>query len=248
VSVEAWKSFFDAATVILLFLTFLAGAGVLLTGNVINRRQESKLHQFDKDLTIAKTGLAKQQERAATAEGLIALADQHAEEAKAKAEAFRLDIAKANKAAEDERMARVKLQEHVAWRTIPPAEIARIGSKLSAHQGIRINVGTLAGNEEAVSFSEDIANIIKAAGWTFPGVTPYGNVGVQRTGLRISTTRDAPSRTAAQDLKAELDELGFDPKYDESDKVTEGGGAGIYVFVELRPRMVPVQKSIPIKP
>ncbi len=242
-SVEALKSFFDSAAVVLLFLTFLAGMGVLLTGNVINKRQESKLHQFDKDLTAAKSDLAKQQERAATAEGRIALADQHAEEAKAKAEEFRLDIAKANKAAEDERMARVKLQERVAWRTISPTEIARIGSKLRIHQGIHIYVGTLAGNEEAVSFSEDIADIIKAAGWTFPGVTPYGNLGVQRTGLRISTTRDAQSRAAAMALRAELDQLGFSPRYDEADKVTEGGGAGIYVLIELRQRFVPVQKS-----
>jgi hypothetical protein len=45
VSVESWKSFFDVATVALLFLTFLAGAGVLLTGNIINERQSKQLRQ-----------------------------------------------------------------------------------------------------------------------------------------------------------------------------------------------------------
>ena len=44
-SVEAWKSAFDIATVVLLFLTFAAGAGVLITGNIINKRQTGKLHQ-----------------------------------------------------------------------------------------------------------------------------------------------------------------------------------------------------------
>jgi len=34
-TVEAWKSLFDVLTVALLGLTFLAGAGVLITGNII---------------------------------------------------------------------------------------------------------------------------------------------------------------------------------------------------------------------
>jgi hypothetical protein len=98
-SVEGWKSLFDLATVVLLFLTFAAGSGVLITGNIINKRQEGKLHQFDVDLTGAKTELAKQQERAAKAEASIALAGQHAAEANTKAEGFRLEIAQANEAA-----------------------------------------------------------------------------------------------------------------------------------------------------
>jgi hypothetical protein len=99
VSVEGWKSLFDTATVVLLFLTFAAGAGVLFTGNIINKRQEGKLHRFDVDLTGAKTELAKQQERAAKAEASIALAAQYAAEANTKAEGFKLEIAQANEAA-----------------------------------------------------------------------------------------------------------------------------------------------------
>jgi hypothetical protein len=64
-SVDSLKSIFDIATVVLLFLTFLAGAGVLITGNIINVRQAGQLRQFDKDLTEAKTELGKQQVRAA---------------------------------------------------------------------------------------------------------------------------------------------------------------------------------------
>lgn len=126
-SVESLKSIFDIAAVALLFLTFAAGAGVLITGNIINRRQEEKLRKFDGDLTAAKTDLAIQQERAANADarakdadariaeaqrgsaeaseratkaqGSLALAEQHSAEANAKAEGFRLDIAKANERA-----------------------------------------------------------------------------------------------------------------------------------------------------
>ncbi len=67
-SVELWKSIFDWATVILIACTVVSGAGALITGDIISRRQEAKLRQFDKDLTGAKTELGKQQERAAEAE------------------------------------------------------------------------------------------------------------------------------------------------------------------------------------
>lgn len=67
-TVEFWKSLFDGFAVVLLFLTFVAGAGALITGRIINQRQEATLRQFDADLTKARTDLASQQERAAQAE------------------------------------------------------------------------------------------------------------------------------------------------------------------------------------
>jgi hypothetical protein len=60
-SVETCKSLFDVLAVVLLGFTFFAGAGVLITGNIINQRQQEKLGILSGDL-------AKQQERAAKAE------------------------------------------------------------------------------------------------------------------------------------------------------------------------------------
>jgi hypothetical protein len=118
-TVESWKSVCDVLAVALLFLTFLAGTGVLFTGNIINGRQTQRLRTFDADLTAAKTELATQQTRAAKAEGNIALATQHAADADAKAEGFRLDIAKANEESE-------KAQAQVAGAT---AEAAKASAK-----------------------------------------------------------------------------------------------------------------------
>ena len=67
-TVEGLKTVFDWIAVILVFLTFAAGVGVLITGNIINERQAEQIKQFDKGLTDAKTELGKQQERAAKAE------------------------------------------------------------------------------------------------------------------------------------------------------------------------------------
>jgi hypothetical protein len=67
-SLEAWKSVFDWGGVLLLALTFVFGAGALITGGKINDLQAVKLREFDKELTDAKIELGKQQERAAQAE------------------------------------------------------------------------------------------------------------------------------------------------------------------------------------
>ena len=62
-SVESLKSFFDVASLVLLFATAVTGTGVLITGHIINKRQAVQLRQFDNDLTESKIKLGKQQER-----------------------------------------------------------------------------------------------------------------------------------------------------------------------------------------
>jgi hypothetical protein len=63
-TVEGLKTTFDWMAVILLFFTFAAGVGVLITGNVINERQAEKLRKFakdlkDKDLEIEQEKMAR---------------------------------------------------------------------------------------------------------------------------------------------------------------------------------------------
>ena len=118
-TVEGWKAIFDVVAVTLLFLTFGAGVGVLVTGNVINKRQEQHLHQFDKDLTDAKIALGQQQERAAQAERAAA---------------------EAKKATEAERLARLELEKLVSWRTISPEKREEIGLRLKEFKGVRIHI------------------------------------------------------------------------------------------------------------
>jgi multidrug efflux pump subunit AcrA (membrane-fusion protein) len=187
-SVEVWKSFFDLAAVILLFLTFLAGAGVLFTGNVINRRQAAQLKQFDSDLTRAKSDLASQQERAAKAEGNIALAEQHSAEANAKAEGFRLEIAKAN-----EESARAQAQVAGARADAAKAnlELARLKlpRQLSAEQQksvVAVLVAwprqrfsfSVSGDSEALDLLTILRGVLKCSGWVQEPPVGFGDINI----------------------------------------------------------------------
>jgi len=79
VPLENWKTIFETGGVILLGLTFLFGAGALITSRKVNELQAQQLREFDKDLTTAKMDLAKQQERAAHADERAAHADERAD-------------------------------------------------------------------------------------------------------------------------------------------------------------------------
>lgn len=61
---ELAKAIFDWTAVVLVGLTFMVGAGALISGNVLNKRQAAKLRQFEMDLE-------KQRERAANAEAAL---------------------------------------------------------------------------------------------------------------------------------------------------------------------------------
>jgi hypothetical protein len=67
-SLEGWKALFEIGGVILLFLTFVFGAGALITSNRINSRQEVHLREFNKQLTDAQQEIGIAKERAAELE------------------------------------------------------------------------------------------------------------------------------------------------------------------------------------
>jgi hypothetical protein len=68
-SIEAWKSIFDWATVVLIAFTVFSGAGALITGNIIGKRQEAIQMKFEKELADAKKALGSQEERVETLRG-----------------------------------------------------------------------------------------------------------------------------------------------------------------------------------
>lgn len=201
-AVEALKSFFDIATVVLLFLTFLAGAGVLLTGNVINKQQAAQLHQFDSDLTHAKTELGKQQERAAKAEAQIASADAASKdavakvaiaearvaEASAKAESFRLDIARAEEAASQ---AKAQVAQATAEAAKANLELAKIKSPrsvtdplalteaLKAFGGTEYLIVGCFQDQDSIDLLKQIDQVLTDAGWKrgkIPSQNSFGDI------------------------------------------------------------------------
>jgi len=145
------------------------------------------------------------------------------------------------KEAEDEHMARVRLQERVAWRTIQPSDIASIGLRLRSHHGIQVFIGTVANNEEAIALSDDLTELVNTARWSQarPAIA-FTYTGEQVIGLDIFATRDEPTRAAAHDLSRELGRLKLSAPVTDTDRPGFVTGAGMYIRIGLRPRIGPL--------
>jgi hypothetical protein len=78
-SVEAWKSIADWATIVFIAFTVVSGSAALILGDRINEKQTEQLLKFDRDLTDARTKLGEQQQRAAEAEKQLELVKKNQE-------------------------------------------------------------------------------------------------------------------------------------------------------------------------
>lgn len=71
----------------------------------------------------------------------------------------------ANLKAEEERLARVKLEERVAWRRLTRDQQSEIGSRLGRFSGQLAAVWYNAGDHEGGVFASDIAAALHLANW-----------------------------------------------------------------------------------
>ena len=139
-SLESWKSFFETGGVILLFLTFVFGAGALITANRLNAIK-------DKELAELKLKTAEANDRAA----------QNEQEA-----------ARLAKEAENERTARVQLESKVAWRRIDGKAQLEMASHLTVFAGEPALIAYSQNDIEAATFASDIAATLHGAHWDVP--------------------------------------------------------------------------------
>jgi hypothetical protein len=188
----------------------------------------------DKDLEIQ--GLKTTAESAAkdigTAKADVAKAEARSAEAAAKAEQFRLAIAQANqqaaeanRIAEQERLARLRLEASLADRVLTPdaqAQLATVEKEFP--NGIRLDICAFGGTLEVANIAQAIIGSLN--GWTIRQWQVTG--GAAARGILIGTSPSATDtdREAAQRLIAALNSAGIDAgnwQYDELAKPADSG-------------------------
>lgn len=146
-SVELWKQIFDWASVVLVGLTFIAGAGALITGKILSDRQEERARQFGLDLTAARNELVIQQGRAATVETEL--------------EAQKERTAHAQKDASEAALALAKFKEP---RTVSPDQQEKFISSLKAFAGEKFALAVFP-DPEALALARTVDALLKSANW-----------------------------------------------------------------------------------
>lgn len=171
---EDWNTILQFASAVLLGLTFAVGAGAIFTGYLIGKQQEEHIAATGRDAAEAHKKAAEAGE--GTAKAL-------AEAATANARA-----AEANRIAEGERLARIKIEERLAWRLLNPEQQSRIASKLSGFKGNRVDVGASPVTVEAGRFAKQIQEVLARAGWTSD--LTKGPMDLVASGIVVRTTTD----------------------------------------------------------
>jgi hypothetical protein len=148
------------------------------------------------------------------------------------AEQLRTDGEIAHKQTDDERMARVKIEQAVAWRTFDDAQQTAFAASLKPFAGPLADCSFMGGDTEAFSFSSDIAAALRRAKWKVvppsPNMLEYrlasppnANSAIVRveTGVETASTSEVGSIAAAKAIAKELQHLGFDAEFSPTKNV-----------------------------
>jgi hypothetical protein len=157
---------------------------------------------------------------------------------------------KLDKEAEDERLARVKIEATVAFRSFDEQQKRDIGRKLSRFGNVTgVSIWFAAGTPEAELFADDIADALRFA---HIHVRPPGGILTARqgggpwdtpvvradTGVVIVPTTNPLAHELADSIVKEFSSMGFDTTRgpDEPSKDNKPPGAVVWVTVHARPK------------
>lgn len=157
------------------------------------------------------------------------------------------DAAQAQLKAEDDRLARVQLEDAMAWRRLTPDHRSKMSVSLKRFAKQYAWVLYNNNNVEAFDFGTDIAGALASAGWTATepepiekmteGPVPLGTHLLLETGIVISSTEDKPSRDASDALLSGISSLGFDVKKSSRAALKlQNPPPTVFVMVEPRPQ------------
>ncbi len=173
---------------------------------------------------------------------IIANIEERAADAEQKAGEANREAARLTKVAEDERVARVQIEEALAPRRLTTKQRSAISSTLSRFSGQPVTAIHNTFDVEAAVFAAEIVSTLKLAKWTMSTVGVSGPLfrwaqapSVPVTGIFVEAATDSRSQLAARALSRELSNNGF------SCRIRKKGLIGTWekppvVLIDVEPR------------
>jgi hypothetical protein len=207
-SVDNWNT----AYIVLVAFTVVLAAGVFIAQFVVIKK--SKL------LTSTQADLMAEKDRQSAADSK----DKDVKIADAKQVA---EVAK--ETAEKERLARIIIEERLAWRRITPKQPDKFVSALKPYAGSFVKISGMGnGDLESETFAKDIAAVLKEAGWDAPS-PDFTNIRVPAPiGLNCRVDEHTDAGKALAKFLIELPTAEVTP-------TSLNGGMVAFITVGLRP-------------
>lgn len=154
-------------------------------------------------------------------------------------------IANIEEHAESEHLARVKIEQSIAWRSLSQNNESLISDSLAPFHEQQFSIWFDAGDAEGAAFAWDIAGVLHrtklnvyspaAVGHLPPSGTPFDpSAAALKTGIEVSSTEAIRSRIAAKVLVQDFIASGFDAVI--SAKPQKGEQAVVWVNIRTRPK------------
>ncbi|OFV95545.1 MAG: hypothetical protein A3H28_05815 [Acidobacteria bacterium RIFCSPLOWO2_02_FULL_61_28] len=207
-------------------------AGELFVG-VIASSKETNLRNVTDSITAslnqeaagARKEAAEAIERSAKAESNLAQANALAANALKAAQGFQLEIAQANeraanaeketarlnKLAEEERLARVRIEEQIADRILTDEGVIKIAAELRPFPGQQFKIITYWESREPLALTNRIYSAIIRAGWKFIRPANRSNLiwGISGISVYVHPAATELTKKAAEALVSALDKQGL---------------------------------------
>lgn len=233
----------EKPSMVIFGLGFL-GAALVAIGVAGEFRIHTKAGKIEADMRD-KTGqlVAIVDARAQTAESDNETLQQRLQNQEEKARGRANELAKE---AEDERLARVQIEESLQPRRITIEDKRVLGSKLLEFSGQIVSLWFPAGDNEAQVLSSELATVLYGLHWkvfapaAFMDWAESGRMFTGpdevKTGIEIANTEDASAGSAAHSLADTLNRLGFDAnRSPRTESLSKYGASLVIVNVWTRP-------------
>ena len=217
----------------------LGVAGELVVQRLASRKETDLRKANDAVFAVLNTEAAQARKDAGDAIERASTANKRASDNEQEA-------ARLRKLAEEERLARVRIEERVTWRRLTQAEQAKIGAHLKRFSGQVALVQYDGFDFEEYEFGSDIASALHLAQWKISeplammmmreGPVPLGTNPPLETGVLIKSTGDQISPDASDALLHELLRYGFDVS--SSHEVDPRPQSVVFIIMEHRPEGV----------
>ena len=182
-------------------LTAVAAVAIFVSQRLAFVRAKDLSDVQDHIANIKEAGTKLEQQRIGNE---LAAAVARAKEADAKIAEAQRGAAEANRKAEAERLARVKIEEKLADRSLSQEQGVHLTAILSTFKGQPINIIEYTLSNEAVMLSRQIQSMLVAAGWDVKVIGALTGAETKQSGVLILTAQGQTEIPAAVALTAAL--------------------------------------------
>ena len=237
----------------LLFGAIILGGvfGEYIYGKKLSEISELQQQTADRELARANAEAARANEQAAKARNESVISLREAKDANGRASKNEAESARLRKAAEQERLARLKLERSTAARRLETADQTEMADNLKGFSGQHAWIFYSDEDREAFQFAADIKQTLSQAGWlagrpaaTSKILTDGPLLPFQlRHGVWLDYSTDKASLDAAQSVTRELAAMGFEVHGEMASPLSALRNAPL-VLITVEPRPVGLQGKI----